>query len=166
MSVKRMLSALVLFALFLAPTSAFAQANNNQGQGEQMSEREAQRLAQQAQQRAKAQEAAVQARMRQIEARMDQEAKLLERRMNEANQIRQAALQKNDQRGLDKAEQYEKQAIAAYEASLDKLIKAMNAPIDQPLTQQARGQQQQRGPQQQQQRRQPPKRRGWSWWPF
>ncbi len=165
MSVKRVFfSALMLSAIVLAPTSAFAQQQNDQ-QG-QMSEQEAQRMAQEAERRARAQEAAVQAQMRQIEAGIAHYEKQLEQRMAEAGRLRQAALQKNDQRGLDRAAEYEKQAIAAYEAAINKLIQAVNNPPQQGAQ---RGAPQQ-GQTQQQGRQQPPRqqrrRSGWSWWPF
>lgn len=162
MSVKRLFAAFALTAVVLAPASAFAQQSNQQGQ---MSEQEAQRMARDAEQRARAQEAAVQAQMKQIEAGIAHQEKLLERRMAEAGKLRQAALQKNDQRGLDRAAEYEKQAIAAYEAAINQLIKAVNNPAA--AQNNARGNAQ--GQPQQQQRRQPPQRRrssGWSWWPF
>ncbi|MDA7978098.1 MAG: hypothetical protein MPJ50_04930 [Pirellulales bacterium] len=161
MSVKSSFAALLLVAIMLAPASAYAQQSNQQNT---MTEREAQQAAQQAERAARAQEAAIQARMRQIETRIAQEEKLLERRMAEANQIRQAALSKNDQRGLDRAAQLEKQAIAAYEASINKLIQAINAPVQPQQANQGGNQKRNNG--QPPRRRQPPKRSGWSWWPF
>jgi hypothetical protein len=72
------------------------------------------RVSQQAQQ-AIDNEKQVMARIRAYEAQLRREEQLLQQRLAQANAIRQQGLQKKDQRLLDQAERYERQAMAAYQ---------------------------------------------------
>lgn len=57
----------------------------------------------------------VMSRVRGYQARLAREEQLLNRRLAEAQRIRQQGLQQKDQRLLDRAEQYERRALAAYQ---------------------------------------------------
>lgn len=55
------------------------------------------------------------ARVRAYQSQLQREEQLLQQRLLQADKIRQQGLQKKDQRLLDQAERYERQAMAAYQ---------------------------------------------------
>jgi hypothetical protein len=57
----------------------------------------------------------VMARVRGYQSQLQREQQMLEQRLKQADRIRQQGLQRKDQRLLDQAERYERQAMAAYE---------------------------------------------------
>lgn len=57
----------------------------------------------------------VMARVRGYQSQLQREQQMLEQRLRQADRIRQQGLQRKDQRLLDQAERYERQAMAAYE---------------------------------------------------
>jgi hypothetical protein len=57
----------------------------------------------------------VMARVRAYQSQLQREEQLLQQRLKQADQLRQRGLQSKDQRVLDQAERYERQAMAAYQ---------------------------------------------------
>ena len=57
----------------------------------------------------------VMSRVRGYQSQLQREQQLLEQRLKQADQLRRRGLQSKDQRVLDQAERYERQAMAAYE---------------------------------------------------
>ncbi len=55
------------------------------------------------------------ARVRAYQSQLQREEQLLQQRLKQADQLRQRGLQSKDQRVLDQAERYERQAMAAYQ---------------------------------------------------
>jgi hypothetical protein len=65
----------------------------------------------------------VMARVRGYQLVMEREEKMLSQRMAHATKLRQQGLQNKDQKLLDQAEQYERQAIAAYRGRIQQFEK-------------------------------------------
>ncbi len=86
-----------------------------------------QRRAAIAQQTAVAEEKKVALRVRWVEQQMQREETLLAQRLAYANKLRQNGLTKNDQKILDQASQYERQALAAYQSRVEQFEKVLQS---------------------------------------
>ncbi len=87
-------------------------------------------------------EAAIERRMQNLEASLRREEQRLEARLGDLNKKRTAALEKNDEKQLKLIENTEKQAIAAYERKVQRMLDSAvastkAAPVRQPVASQS-----------------------------
>lgn len=86
---------------------------------------EEQRKAAAATQAATAEEQKITQRIRWVEAQLQREEQLLAQRLAYANRLRAAGLEKNDEKVLQQAEQYERQSLAAFQQRITQFEKML-----------------------------------------
>lgn len=108
-------------------TQRAQQARSQQQSTTQVSAAE-QRKAVVATQTASAEEQKVAQRVRYVELQLKREEQLLAQRLDYANRLRTAGLQKNDEKVLQQAETYERRSLAAFEQRVAQLEKMLQIP--------------------------------------